>query len=107
MHDTLDYMQLDPYFRSHNHDRLTFSMMYAFSENYVLAYSHDEVVHGKRSMLDKMYGDYDQKFASLRALYGFQLPPGKKLCFIGEFGQFIEWNWQQELDWLLLAFIAA
>ena len=104
MHDTLDYMSMDPLYRSHHHDKLTFSMMYAFSENYVLAYSHDEVVHCKKSMIGKMFGDYDQKFSSLRALYGYQFAhPGKKLIFMGgEFGQFIEWNWRQGLDWLLL-----
>ena len=106
MHDTIDYMELDPYFRSWNHNKLTFSMMYAFSENYVLAYSHDEVVHGKYSMINKMSGDYEQKFSSLRTLYGYQFGhPGKKLTFMGsEFAQFIEWNWQQGLDWLLLQY---
>ena len=106
MHDSLDYMMLDPYFRQWNHNKLTFSMMYAFSENFVIAYSHDEVVHGKRSMINKMFGDYDDQFASLRVLYAYQFThPGKKLTFMGsEFGQFIEWNWRQALDWFLLEY---
>jgi len=104
MHDTLDYFVLDPLYRRYNHDKLTFSMMYAFNEHYILAYSHDEVVHGKKSMVDKMHGSYEDKFAALRTLYGFQYAhPGKKLNFMGsEFAQFIEWDYKKELDWFLL-----
>ncbi len=106
MHDTLDYFELDPVYRCFEHNKLTFSMMYAYNEHFVLAYSHDEVVHGKRSMLDKMSGDYEQKFFSLRSLYGYQFAhPGKKHIFMGsEFGQFIEWNPKIELDWFLLKY---
>ena len=104
MHDMLEYMSLDPLWRSGSHNKLTFSMMYAYAERFILAFSHDEVVHGKRSMLGKMPGEYDDRFANLRALYGFQFAhPGKKLTFMGsDFGQFIEWDDRKELDWLLL-----
>ena len=82
MHDTLYYMELDPLYRKDNHGAIIFSMDYAYSENYILPYSHDEVVHGKGSMINKMYGAYDEKFASLRTLYGFTMAhPGKKLLF--------------------------
>ena len=106
MHDMLEYFQLDPLWRNGSHDKLTFGMMYAFSENYILAFSHDEVVHGKKSMLDKMSGDYEQKFANLRALMGFQFArPGKKLTFMGsEFGQVIEWDFHKQLDWFLMEY---
>ncbi|MDR0817851.1 MAG: 1,4-alpha-glucan branching protein GlgB [Clostridiales Family XIII bacterium] len=104
MNDTLDYMRTDPLYRKGAHSKMTFSMHYAFSENYVLAYSHDEVVHGKASMLGKMSAPWEGKFDSLRALYAWQYAhPGKKLSFMGnEFAQVIEWNYKQELDWLLL-----
>jgi len=104
MNDTLRYMQHEPIHRKYHHDELTFSLIYAFTENFCLPFSHDEVVHGKGSMLDQMPGDLWQKFANLRLLYGYMWThPGKKLLFMGgEFGQWHEWNHNESLQWHLL-----
>ncbi|NLF77427.1 MAG: 1,4-alpha-glucan branching enzyme, partial [Chloroflexi bacterium] len=104
MHDTLDYISQDPLYRRWHHHKLTFSLVYAFSENFVLSLSHDEVVHLKGSMIAKIPGDWWQKFATLRLLFGFQAThPGKKLNFMGaEFGQWREWSEQRSLDWHLV-----
>src|SRR3989440_11851424 len=104
MHDMLDYMSLDPVYRRYHQNSITFSLMYAYNENFVLPLSHDEVVYGKKSLLSKMPGDLWQKFANLRAFYGYMWGhPGKKLLIMGsDFGQWQEWNYTQSLDWHLL-----
>jgi 1,4-alpha-glucan branching enzyme len=106
MHDTLAYMSKDPIHRKFHHNKLTFRGIYAFTENFVLPLSHDEVVHGKGSLLNKMAGDEWQKFANLRLLFGYMYTqPGKKLLFMGgEIGQWKEWNHDSSLDWKLLGF---
>ncbi|MFN8530465.1 MAG: 1,4-alpha-glucan branching protein GlgB [Anaerolineae bacterium] len=106
MHDTLEYVEKDPVYRRYHHNKLTFSLIYAFNENFVLSLSHDEVVHGKGSLINKIPGDWWQKFATLRVLYGYQWThPGKKLLFMGqEFGQWREWSEARGLDWDLLGY---
>jgi 1,4-alpha-glucan branching enzyme len=106
MHDMLDYMQKDPVYRRYHHSHLTFSMLYAFTENFTLPFSHDEVVHGKAAMLTKMPGDDWQRFANLRSLYAYMYAhPGKKLLFMGcELGQWSEWSFEKEVDWALLEY---
>ncbi|AQR97985.1 1,4-alpha-glucan branching protein GlgB [Clostridium saccharoperbutylacetonicum] len=104
MNDTLEYVQIDPEYRKHNHKNITFAMMYNYAENYLLPLSHDEVVHGKKSLIDKMWGDEWNRFAGLRAFIGYMMGhPGKKLLFMGsEFAQEVEWREYSQLDWNLL-----
>jgi len=106
MHDTLDYMGKDPVYRKYHQHNLTFRMLYAFHENFILPLSHDEVVYGKGSLLGKMPGDHWQKFANLRLLFGYMYAqPGKKLLFMGgEFGQWQEWSHEESLEWHLLQY---
>src|SRR6202795_2371353 len=106
MNDTLSYFSLDPIHRKYTHNRMTFSMLYAFTENFMLPFSHDEVVHGKSSLINKMPGDMWQQFANLRLLYGYMFaPPRKKLMFMGdEFGQRAEWDHDTSLEWHLLEY---
>src|SRR5438874_10777536 len=104
MHDFLHYMSIDPVYRRYHHGNITFSLLYAFHENFILVLSHDEIVYGKRSLLSKMPGDAWRKFANLRLLFGYMYTlPGKKLIFMGgEIGQWNEWYFEQSLDWHLL-----
>jgi 1,4-alpha-glucan branching enzyme len=106
MHDMLEYIEKNSVHRRYHHNNLTFSLLYAFTENFVLPLSHDEVVHGKGALLAKMPGDYWQQFANLRALYGYMYAhPGKKLLFMGgEIGQWNEWSHQWQVEWVLLYF---